>query len=203
MNTVKIVDAARTILPDLVEVYKNVYRGTLNIVDKVAGVCFIDLENDRKVDFGDYQERLISKEFYSNPGSLQWNYYLFLLNDQLSDREVIDIENDDKYARKYVLDEKEFVEFFKIEETQKVTQPNIVSEWKKALQEVDLQEVYTQETYVSVFERFASNKTIKEVAASSTKDWKDVQTIQFVNKLTLKDNYSEVAPKNGTHFCTS
>lgn len=176
MNTVKIIEAARTILPDLVEVNKNIYRGTLNIEDKVAGVCFIDLENDRKENFEDYQEKLISKEFYSNPGAIQWNYYLFLLNDQLSEREVIDIESDDKYARKYVLDEKEFVDFFKIEEIEKATQPNIVSEWKKALQEVDLQEVYSQETYVGVMERFTSDKTIKEAPASTRKA---VQTVEI------------------------
>jgi DNA repair protein SbcC/Rad50 len=199
MNTLKIIEAARTILPDLVEVNKNVYRGTLNIEDKIAGVCFIDLENDKKENFEDYQEKLISKEFYSNPGALQWNYYLFLLNDQLSDSEVLDIESDDKYARKYVLDEKEFVEFFKIEESQKVTQPNIVSEWKKALQEVDLQEVYTEETYVGVFERFASNQTIKEVATSLTKGGYEVAKIQFINKLILKDNY-RAYPKTHREF---
>src|SRR5690554_6548739 len=132
MDTIKIIEAARIVLPDLIEVNKNVYRGTLNIENKIAGVCFIDLENVRKENFEDYQEKLISKEFYSNPGSLQWNYYLFMLNDQLSDSEVLDIEGDDKYARKYVLDQREFIEFFKIEETQKTTQPNIVSEWKKA-----------------------------------------------------------------------
>jgi len=199
MNTIKIIEAARTILPDLVEVNKNVYRGTLNIEDKIAGVCFIDLENDRKENFEDYQENLISKEFYSNPGAIQWNYYLFLLNDQLSEREVIDIESDDKYARKYVLDEKEFVEFFKIEEIEKATQPNIVSEWKKALQEVDLQEVYSQETYVGVMERFAADKTIKEPPTSAKKAIQPVEKIQFINRLTLKDNY-RTYPKTTREF---
>lgn len=189
MNTLKIIEVAKTILPDLVEVNKNIFRGTLNVEDKVAGVCFIDLKNDKKEDFQDYQEKLISKEFYSNPGPLQWNYYLFLLNDQLSVNEVLDIESDDKYARKYVLDENAFVEFFKIEDTLKATQPNIVSEWKKALQEVDLQEVYTEATYVDVFGRFASNQTIKEVAINSKKDTQEAAKIQFINKLILKDNY--------------
>jgi hypothetical protein len=189
MNTLKIIEAAKTIIPDLAEVNKNVYRGTLNIENKIAGVCYIDLKNDIKENFEDYQEKLISKEFYSNPGALQWNYYLFLLNNQLSESEILGIESDDKYARKYVLNEKEFVEFFKIDETQKLTQPNIVSEWKKALEEVDLQEVYSEETYVSVFERFASNQTIKEVASSLSKGGHQVTKIQFINKLVLKDNY--------------
>ena len=189
MNTIKIIEAAKTIIPDLAEVKKDVFRGTLNIENKIAGVCYLDLKNDIKENFEEYQEKLISKEFYSNPGALQWNYYLFLLNNQLSENEILGIENDDKYARKYVLNEEEFVDFFKINETQKLTQPNIVSEWKKALEEVDLQEVYTDQTYVSVYERFASNKTIKDVAPRRSKGDGQVKTIQFINKLILKDNY--------------
>ncbi|WP_316739080.1 hypothetical protein [Pedobacter aquatilis] len=199
MNTVKIIEAARTVLTGLVEINKNIYRGTLSIEDKVAGVCFIDLENDRKENFSEYQEKLLSKEFYGNPGVIQWNYYLFLLNDQLSEREVVDIESDDKYARKYVLGEKEFVDFFKIEETTKTTQPNIVSDWKKALQEVDLQEVYSEETYVSVFERFANDQTVKDSKPSTRKANGDIVNISFINKLTLKDNY-RAYPKTNREF---
>ncbi|RYG54627.1 MAG: hypothetical protein EOO01_00975, partial [Chitinophagaceae bacterium] len=188
MNTGRIIQAAKRVLSDLNEVDKNVYRGTLNIDNKLAGVCFIDLGNERRENFEDFQENLISKEFYSNPGQLQWNYYLFLLNDQLADSEAAQIENDDKYARKYVLSEEEFIDFFKIEEVQKSTQPNIVSEWKSALQEVDLQEVYTQESYVSIFERFANDKTIKAPSVI-TKSVNDVEKIRFVEKLILKDSY--------------
>lgn len=188
MNTGRIIQAAKRVLSDLNEVDANVYRGTLKIDNKLAGVCFIDLGNKRREDFDDFQEKLISKEFYSNPGLLQWNYYLFHLNDQLGDTEVAKIESDDKYARKYVLSEEEFVDFFKIEEVQKSTQPNIVSEWKTALQEVDLQEVYSQETYVSIFERFANDRTIK-ARAVNTKNADEVEKIRFVDKLILKDNY--------------
>ncbi|RWU10647.1 ABC-three component system middle component 1 [Pedobacter chitinilyticus] len=199
MDNIRIIDTAKKILPDLKEINKGIYRGTLNIEDKVAGVCFIDLLNDKKEDFGDYQEQLLSSEFYSNPGALQWNYYLFLLNDQFSEEEVNDIENDDKYARKYVLDEKEFTDFFHIDLAEKTVQPDIVSEWKKLLQEVDLQEVYTDETYVSVMDRFSQNQTRKEAIASVKKAVGDVGTVKFIDRLLLKENY-RLFPKSVRDF---
>ncbi len=85
MNTRHILSLAGQYITGLSEVQHNVYKGTLNLADKVAGIYYFDLNNRPVDDFESYQEKLLADEFYSQPGSIQWNYYLFVLNDQLGE----------------------------------------------------------------------------------------------------------------------
>ncbi|WP_312398391.1 AAA family ATPase [Sphingobacterium sp.] len=189
MNTLKVIETAHTIFPDFNQVEDNIFRGTLFVDNKTAGVCYFDFSTQKKENFNEFQEKLLSTEFYSNPGALQWNYYLFLLNDQLTDDEIIEIEKNDKYARKYVLNEEKFKDFFNIEYSDKTVQPDIISQWKKSLDDADLQEVYGQDTYVSIFERFSNNTTKRNVINSRKNNVDEVRQINFINKLKLKENY--------------
>ncbi|MCZ4243975.1 hypothetical protein [Pedobacter punctiformis] len=195
MNTAHLINIAKEVIPDLALVKDNIYKGTLNIEDKVAGIYYIDFSNKSRDDFEDFQEDLLSDEFYSNPGNLQWNYYLFLLNDKLNADEKSTIEKNDKYARKFVLDEKGFEDFFQYEEADKVSQTNIVADWKTALEEVDLQEVYTEASYVEILNRFSSNSTKKDEPSKIRKGNSDASKINFVNKVLLKDNYRKQPSK--------
>ena len=62
-------------------------------------------------DLGEYQERLLSDEYYEQSGPLQWNLYLYMLCDDdeyaqlLDDGLVSRIESDGIYAKKYVTSE--------------------------------------------------------------------------------------------------
>jgi exonuclease SbcC len=189
MDNKRILEKARLQIPDLASVGQDIYKGTLTIDEKVAGIYYFDLSNNIPDDFDNYQEQLLSDEFYDNPGSKQWNYYLFLLNDTLSDERKRLIERDDRYARKFVLDEEGFDDFFHFEEANKEINNNIVSQWKQALDSADLQEVYGQETYVDIFERFSSNSTRKNKAAGKKVSLVEVDRITFVDRVLLKDNF--------------
>lgn len=189
MDTKKILAMASKQVQDLQPVADNIYKGTLNIEDKIAGVYYFDLNNSLPENFEEYQEELLADEFYNNPGSRQWNYYLFLLNDTLTPERKKAIERDDRYARKFVLNEGEFEDFFQIEEADKSIQHSIVTRWKEALDAVDLQEVYGGETYVDIFERFCSNNTRKAKSEVKKGSLIEVDRISFVNRIVMKENY--------------
>jgi exonuclease SbcC len=189
MNTDKILKLAGTVVSDLIPIEDNIYKGVLNINNKVAGVYYFDLNNAVPENFDDYQDRIFAKEFYASPGSLQWNYYLFLLNDQVSADQRITIEKNDKYARKYVLDEGEFEDFFTDEKSNDQLDSSLVGEWKASLDAADLQELYTDATYVAAMERFNSGKTLKLAVTTAKKDKRDALKINFINKIILRDNY--------------
>ena len=62
--------------------------------------------NDIKLD--EYVKKIISTDYYSNAGSIQWNFYLaFILNEtlkkKLKNKIKENIENDADFARKYII----------------------------------------------------------------------------------------------------
>jgi len=146
MNQTNILSIARGVLSGVEPVRENIYRGELRIRDSApAGIFFLDLSGTVTSEgFGEYQENLLADEYYSQPGRLQWNYYLFLLQDVIDNAAKDKIERDDKYARKYVVNEDGFKDFFKMEKSGARLSGNIVIEWKKKLDEVGLQEVYSK-----------------------------------------------------------
>ena len=145
MNTTHILQVASKYISGISEVRDNIFKGTLTVANKLAGVYYFDLNNKSLDDFDTYQESLLADDFFAYPGNLQWNYYLFLLNDQLNSEIKQRIEKNDKYARKYVMTETEFDDFFTIEKSNTEIRPNIIEDWKRRLDEVGLQDVYSQD----------------------------------------------------------
>jgi len=189
MDKRNILDVAGRFISGISEVKHNVFKGVLNVTNKLAGVYYFDLNNHGLKDFESYQENLLAEEFYKYPGNLQWNYYLFMINDQLDPKKKDSIERNDKYARKYVLTENEFKDFFNVETSDASIRPNIVGEWKQRLDEVGLQDVYSTVTYVDLIAQFkekdvAPIKKLKEGHAPT-----DIDKISFINKLILRDDY--------------
>lgn len=180
---------ARRQVKDLTSVAENIYRGTLNIEDKVAGVYYFDLNRRVPENFEDYQEELLSDEFYNNPGSRQWNYYLFMLNEGMSPERKRSIERDDRYARKFVLSEGEFERFFESSEGGEGVQTSVVNTWKETLDAADLQEVYGGESYVDIFERFCANNTRKGKSESRKGPLSDAGRVSFVDRILMKEDY--------------
>ncbi|SEB02419.1 ABC-three component system middle component 1 [Pedobacter hartonius] len=189
MDSKRILEMAQQQIPDLAGIGKEVYKGTLRIEDMVAGIYYFDLSNKIPEDFDAYQEELLSEEFYSNPGSSQWNYYLFLLNNTLSPEQKKKIERNDRYARKFVLDEEGFRDFFHFEKGGEEIQNSIVAQWKGALDAADLQEVYGAGSYVEIFERFLANNTKKQKTKVGRETNSQADTIRFINRVLLKDSY--------------
>ena len=192
MNKDNVLEIASNIFGNVHAVGNDLYKGVLEIDNKAAGVYYIDLTGNIAEDFEQYQENILAKEYYNNAGSLQWNYYLLLLQDQDKIKNDIKtkIETNNKYARKYVFDEKEFEDFFKLEKAKDGVTTNIIEEWKRKLDESDLQEVYSYEKQVDVLSRFEKNATRKlKVEANSILSKKGDDTVRSLTQLTLKTEY--------------
>lgn len=190
MNREKIIAEASNIFSNLNTVKENVYKGQLLIDEKPAGLYFLDLHGDVKAEeFKNFQEEILSEEFYNQNNELQWNMYFILIMDTVDTKDKQTIESDEKYARKYVFTENEFLDFFTLDKNTATIQSDIVSEWKKKLDEVDLQEVYGNETYVDGVARFINNKTLKVSTVKQTKQTTEVLKINFINKIILKNEY--------------
>ncbi len=194
MNKEKIISIARNIFPDITPVSDNsdLYRAELKISGKSAGIYYMDLSNEVEAEtFNEYQEKILADEYYNQPGSLQWNLYLLLLQDTINPETKEKIERNDKYARKYVFTEEQFEDFFQLEKSDAVVSSNIVLQWKETLKKVDLQEVYSKANYTEAVERFITNQTKKITSTESASDISDSIKLSFINQITLKNTFRE------------
>jgi len=141
--------------------------------------------------FNQYQEEVLAKEYYNNPGNLQWNLYLLLLQDEVNPITIGQIERNDKYARKYVFTESQFEDFFKLNKSVAVVSSDIVIQWKESLKKVDLEEVYSRAKYTEAVDRFLNNLTKKINTTESYTETLDAIKIKFINQITLKQTYRE------------
>lgn len=183
---------AQNYLSDITEVKENIFRGEYKINNSApAGIFFVDVtDNIPFENFADYQEKLLADEYYNHPGSQQWNYYLLMLQESIDPEIKNRIEKNDKYARKYILNEKEFTDFFTLESSSQVTSGNIVLEWKKQLNEVGLHEVYSKASYTDSVWKFI-NKPSPVVPQITAPASGSQMRFDFINKIKLNSTYRE------------
>jgi exonuclease SbcC len=194
MNKERIIGLAKNIFPTITPVLErsDLYRAELRISGKQAGVYYMDLSGQIPVyTFNEYQEKLLADEYYNNPGNLQWNLYLLVLQDTVNLEAKEKIERNDKYARKYVFTESQFEDFFRLEKSDTVVSSDIVLQWKDILKQVDLEEVYSKAKYTEAVERFINNQVKSNTSTEATSNVTDKAKINFVNQITLKDTYRE------------
>ncbi|MDE3184456.1 MAG: hypothetical protein KGM16_13645 [Bacteroidota bacterium] len=192
MNIEKVLSIAERTFGDIHSVKDNLYRGEIKINDKSAGSYFLDFNQDISLNnFREYQENLLADEYYNLPSKLQRNFYLFLVRDNIDSNFKSVIEKNDLYARKYVFNEAEFEDYFKIE-TSNVANYDIISELIKKLDEAELYEVYGKVTLSGTLENFVRNKSLKlgRVVESNTLNL-DPKKINLINKLKLCANYRQ------------
>lgn len=202
MNKENILKIAGSVWSNIINVEDNIYRGELKInSQEPAGICFLDLSNEITFEsLGDYQERLLADEYYNHPGALQWNYYLFLLQDTIDPVIKNKIEKDDKYARKYVFDEHGFEDFFNLEASVTQVTSNIVLDWKKTLDAVSLHEVYTDVAYTTGVDNFIQNKPAKKASNAPVSISANQPVINFINRIKLNENYRAYPKKRNFTF---
>jgi len=192
MNRENVLKIAHNIFSNVMPISEQLYRAELYINSKKpAGIYYFDFSNKIcSENLKEYQEDLLSKEYFENRGNLQWNYYIFFFQDQFDPQKKLEIEKNDRYARKFIFSEKEFEDFFRLEPSRSFLPKDIVLEWEKNLDAADLQEVYKTTPVLSAVERFYKNKTHKDKDTELTKESKYKEfKIDFINKLELTDQY--------------
>lgn len=190
MNKNNILTTARNIFSQITPINDDLYRAELNFNSKKpAGIFYLDFSDKIKLqNIDEYQKSILSDDFFNNSGSLQWNYYLILLQDEIELSKKKVIEQNDQFARKFVFNENEFNDYFKLEESVDSVNENIVVEWKKNLDNADLQEVYLDTPVTPALVRFYENNTHKK-KEKVVNAQEDALLINNVTSLRLNNNY--------------
>jgi DNA repair protein SbcC/Rad50 len=201
MNKQNIINTAKGFFDTITSYKDNVYRAELKMgKEKTAAIYYIDVDQDVALDqFEEYQESLLAKDYYNEPGDIQWNYYLLLLRDQIQDDLKQKIEKNDKYARKYVFDETQFENFFKAERSAAGIELDFVGIIKQKLDVAGLHEVYGDKTYTATVDNFV-NGGVAPASGKRRKIQSSEEKIRFINSLVLTSSYRPFPLKRDFEF---
>lgn len=190
MDKNNVLTIAKSVFNQIEPISENLYRAELNFKsERPAGVFYLDFSDEiRTRNIEEYQESILAEDYFSNSGSLQWNYYLILLQDEIDKSKRSAIEKNDQFARKFVFNEEEFNDYFKLENSEDSIDENIVVEWKKNLDDADLHEVYSEVPVVQALNRFYGNNTIKK-SEKVAGEQDDAIKIQNISNIKFYENY--------------
>lgn len=189
MNTQQLISQSQSIFTNVEQVSDNLYKGNLPIQNKIAGIYYLNFsQNISQAEFEELQYKYIADEFYNQEESLQWNIYLLFINNNISDDLKIKILQDDKYARKLIFTEKEFLDYFKFEKSEKAELPDIVSRWKDQLNTVGLQELSSSTSYEGIVKNFL-NDTSATIIQRVERNLDHIPEIKKITSISLEDNY--------------
>lgn len=200
MNTEQLIDRSKFFFTDIKEVNNNLYKAKLPINDKVAGVYYLNFNSEiSEDDFEELQYKYLAEEFYRQEKSLQWNIYLLFINSNLSEELKIRILTDDKYGRKLIFTDTEFLDYFELEKSQHSDLPDIISSWKEELKSVGLQELYNSNSIEGILRNFKADSAA-EIVERPEKNLEHVPIIKKINSLNLHDNYRPYPLKRNFQF---
>ncbi len=190
MNTSQLIEQSKQIFTNFEHVNGELYKGELPIEDKIAGVYYLTFNKEISEQyFEELQYKYLAEEFYSQQDSLQWNIYLLFINGNVIDELKVKILKDDKYARKLIFNKNEFFDYFKLVKPEQTDLPDIVSDWKKQLNSVGLQELYSSVSNDGIVRNFKNNKVSKLIEEKSEKSLENIPIIEKISSIRLKDNY--------------
>lgn len=143
--------------------------------DHLLGLYFFDCGTEvlePGFDLDNYQDRVLSDEYYRQAGSLQWNMYLYFIcepdgyKDLLESGQLAAIESNKVFSRKYVTTENQLHrEFIKPTDLSKTGQDyplDISSRWIEKLRARQLDGVFMDVPRTRVIERYMSAQPIIE-----------------------------------------
>lgn len=183
-----------------------IFRCTKEFEHQPYQVLYVDcsniwISNDfNEKQLEDYQAKTLLKDYYSQPGSLQWNYYYAFVSKAEEIRGKEDkkksIEADELYTRKLVLTTRELDEWLsRIVELSKpsesLVQKDLASTWIKKLQQNELDAIFLDTKITVGVKHYMEGKPIiMSVQKEKTDDLKpdDKTNISFLEYLKL-DNY--------------
>lgn len=136
---------------------ENIYRCVKLYNEKPYQYFYFDLEMDlNKLNIEKYVKRILSNDYYSKPGSIQWNYYLaFILSSNqfksINCNEKQKIENNESFARKFILKEIQLNEWLDNKYNPKIKTNTAIEQslsgiWLNKLKQNNLTWLYDEKT---------------------------------------------------------
>lgn len=168
---------AAALLGGIEEIDEAVLRGERRYGDKTFAVAYVDLADDvvgRARDLHAFQERILGNDFFSSPGDLRWNKYIYIVagpksNQQLGFQEAKNtIEADEEYARKRVVSEDELASALGAAQyfapNGNVQEFDIVAEWGRRLSNDSLDVVLDRPVRTALIEQIGEGKARRAAA---------------------------------------
>jgi len=99
---------------DVKEFKPSVFRACYTHNQRVVGIYFFDCSKklfEPGFDLDEYQDQLLSEDYYGHPGAVQWNFYLYFVCDKdgydslIRSSRASKIGSNKEYARKYLITE--------------------------------------------------------------------------------------------------
>lgn len=142
---------------------------------KPVGIYFVDVGESpfqKGFNIDEYQNRFIIEDYYSNPGSLQWNYYLiFIIDTQEYNKPNFqelkkEIESNNDYSRKYLIAENNIDEWLAqplipMASGKGVSLDNISVRWTEKLNNVGLNQVNSKKGIIPLVDEFIEDPSPK------------------------------------------
>ncbi|WP_110960747.1 AAA family ATPase [Acidovorax sp. ST3] len=146
-----------------------VLRGERRYQDKTFAVAYVDFADDvvgRAKGLRAFQERILGEGYFSSPGDLRWNKYIYIVAGPNSKQQdgfqeaKSAIEADEEYARKRVVSEDELesalgaAQYFTANDN--VQEFDIVAEWGRKLAAAALDAVLDRPTRTTLIEQIGT-----------------------------------------------
>lgn len=187
----------------------NVFRCEKRVNGKPAAIFYFDCTGDLKTSKAlvDYQDELLAKDYFSHPGSLQWNYYLTFIVENLSLEEATKkaIEEDIIYTRKFVVEVSQLVDFIRFSEldvnNESDASDNLLGRWIVKLDKANLSGIYQEDSRAKVIREYLEGE--ESIRDSQTSNARTVETEKFPYLTAIiLENYRDWPPQ-GTYPCGS
>lgn len=189
MNRQQVLQTATRVLGRASEINQTLYKGDIVIDSHLAGTYFLDFNESLSLDnFNAYQEEWVSDLYYELNKEQQGNIYLFFLRDKADANFKTTVEKNDKYARKYVFNENEFIDFFTEIRNDKTAETSLIEDWKKTLDEAELSGVYANDSIASIL-RFLEAPVIQSKATVVSKSQDPVRPIRHIRRIKFNDSF--------------
>ncbi len=198
METLQIEQLISKTFSNVKKVKEKIMRAELLHERQLVGIYYFDYSqsfNEENFDLNKYQDELISENYYTNIGAIQWNYYLYFICEfgVIKDELKKQFEKNTVFTRKHVIFFEDFEEWIKNKFSlplSKKTQPeqDISSIWIEELRKHKLDGVFLRNYfYKEVVKKYIEGKPIEEpedtdAQASTLNNAK----IDIINKFILE-----------------
>jgi hypothetical protein len=201
MNNTQIIVKSSELFSQFEKLNDSLYKGNYKVKDKLAGIYYLNFGNDISEEyFEEIQFKYLAEEFYNHEDSLQWNIYLLFINSAIPPKLKAKILTNDKYARKLIFEEDDFLDYFELEHANESLLPDVVSQWKNELKVAHLQEVYSDLSYPKAVQKFIDNPEKKDVTEAEAFYNSDTIEINRVSSISLTDSFRKFPSRRNFTF---